>query len=109
MAVFGIMAAVMTVIAAATITMTAAVTITMGNTATIFAWRTVGRIGTTDFQFMLINMIGMWVVQVAIVKIVNMTIVLDGSMATVFAVGVTMVVVCIAAHNVLLLFNFTQK
>lgn len=55
-------------------------------TRTVVAWRTLLRIGRVDLDAMLVHYIAVRMVQVAIVKIVNVAIVLDSRMATVWAV-----------------------
>jgi hypothetical protein len=55
-------------------------------TRTVVAWRTLVRIGRVDLDAMIVHQIAVRMVQVAIVKIVNMAIVLDSRMATVWAV-----------------------
>jgi hypothetical protein len=58
--------------------------------------RTVGRIGGVHFQLVLVDVVPMRMVQVTVVKIVNMPIVLDGRMATTIPVRVIVIRVCIA-------------
>jgi hypothetical protein len=56
----------------------------------------VGGVGAVDGEDMLVNVAFMRVVQVSIVQVVDVTIVLDGCVATIWAVGVTVVSVNVA-------------
>ena len=64
------------------------------------------RVGYVDVDAVLIDMVSVRMVQVTIVKVVNMIVVLDGQMATVWSVFVGVVLVNGARHQYLRLFSY---
>lgn len=58
--------------------------------AALVIWCAIGSIGTTNAQRMIVHMIAMYVMEVTVMKIVFMTIMLDGLVAATFSVFMVM-------------------
>ena len=86
------------VFCAVTAAIVAAVAITTSDATTSLRLGAISWIGAVDFELVLVYVVGMWVMQVAIMQIVNVVIVLDCSVVAIFAVSVGMITVGIAAH-----------
>ncbi len=66
--------------------------------------RTVGRVGRRNSDGVVIAMVAVHVMQVSVVKVIGVTVVSDGLMATAGPVNVCVTVVLVAAHGLALAF-----